>query len=405
MKAEPIPLEYPYDVQILASISELMGSSMPFEEVITAAMRSTSAIVRAEGSSLLLISPEDGSLNFYIALGEKADRLKSVTLARGEGIAGFVAETGIPIVVPDVAQDPRFSKRVDQTTGFKTRSVACVPLRIRDELRGVIEVVSQRVGTFSQKDLDILTAIGGPIAIMIDNARLIHEVKSLPDQLAEAIAERKRVGEQIQASLREKEVLLKEIHHRVKNNMQVISSMLNLQAAFISDPRALEVFRESENRVRSIGLIHERFYQSKDLSRIVFGEYVYNLAANLFHSYGVRSGDIRLRINAENVFLNVDTAIPCGLIINEIISNSLKYAFPANGKGAIYVELRAANSKFVLIVGDDGIGLPQEVDIRNDKTFGLQLVATLIDQIAGTVEIDRVGGTTFKIEFTDVKYR
>ena len=194
MKAEAVPIECTDDVPILASISELMGSSLPFDEVILAALRSTQAAVGADGSSLLLIDRKEDNLNFYIALGEKAYRLKSLTLARGEGIAGYVAETGLPLIVSDAARDPRFSQRADQTTGFKTRAVACVPLRIRDDLTGVVEVVSQSVGAFAQKDLEVLTAIGGPIAIMLDNARLINEVKDLHGHLGEAIAERWRVA-------------------------------------------------------------------------------------------------------------------------------------------------------------------------------------------------------------------
>jgi signal transduction histidine kinase len=194
-KAEPTPIEYPPDeVRILASISELIGSSMPLEEVIAAAMRAASAIVRAEGSSVLLIDREKDSLSFYIALGDKADQLKSITLAKGEGIAGFVAETGEPLIVSDVTRDPRFSKRADQTTGFTTRSIACVPLRFKDNLTGVIEVVSQRVGAFTPRNLGILTVIGGPIAIMLENARLMNEIKGMHDQLGEAVAERRRIA-------------------------------------------------------------------------------------------------------------------------------------------------------------------------------------------------------------------
>ena len=154
MKAEAIPIEYTDDVPILASISELMGSSLPFDEVILAALRSTQAAVGADGSSLLLIDRKEDNLNFYIALGEKADRLKNITLARGEGIAGYVAETGMPLIVSDTAHDSRFSQRADQMTGFKTRAIACVPLKIRDNLTGVIEVVSRRVGAFTPKDID-----------------------------------------------------------------------------------------------------------------------------------------------------------------------------------------------------------------------------------------------------------
>ena len=215
------------------------------------------------------------------------------------------------------------------------------------------------------------------------------------------ITERKRAEEKIKSSLKEKEVLLKEIHHRVKNNLQVISSMLHLQSGYIKDKQALEMFRESQNRVKLMVLIHEKLYQSKDLARIDFAEYIRDLVAHLFRSYGVDSEVIALKINVEDVILGIDTAIPCGLIINELVSNSLKHAFPAGKKGEICIDLRSDNNnKFTLTVSDNGIGFPRDLDFRKTETLGLQLVITLVEQLGGTIELYRNGGTEFKIKFT-----
>ncbi len=216
------------------------------------------------------------------------------------------------------------------------------------------------------------------------------------------IAERKRAEEQIKASLREKEVLLKEIHHRVKNNLQVISSLLYLQSKGIEDDQALEMYRDSEGRVRSIALVHEMLYQSQDLARTDFAEYVRSLATDLFRSYGVNAKVIQLKINVEGVFLGVDMAIPCGLIINELVSNSLKHAFPDGRAGEIRIELCEDNEgQFILMVSDDGVGFPKGLDFRNPKSLGLQLVNTLVDQLEGAIELDRSGGTAFKITFAE----
>jgi|Deesub1362A_J573_1020465.scaffolds.fasta_scaffold00013_16 two-component sensor histidine kinase/HAMP domain-containing protein len=212
------------------------------------------------------------------------------------------------------------------------------------------------------------------------------------------ITEQKLAQERIKASLKEKEVLLKEVHHRVKNNLQVISSLLSLQAGYVNDKQALELFKESQNRVRSMAIIHERLYQSKDLGRIDFRGYVRDLADNLFRSYGVDSGRIMLNVNVDNVFLGVDMAIPCGLIVNELVSNSLKYAFPEGRKGEIRIDLFPEGEKnLVLIVKDNGIGFPEELDFRNTETLGLQLVNTLTEQVGGTITLSREGGTMFKI--------
>jgi PAS domain S-box-containing protein len=214
------------------------------------------------------------------------------------------------------------------------------------------------------------------------------------------ITERKREEGKIKSSLREKEVLLKEIHHRVKNNLQIISSLLNLQSAHIRDPRALEVFKEGQGRVRSMALIHEKLYQSDDLARVDFSEYISNLAAYLFRSYEVNAGGVRLDVKAEDVMLGVDTAIPCGLIINELISNSLKHAFPGGKGGSINITLRPAGpERLKLCVSDDGVGLPPDFDVRQTASLGLQLVNTLAHQLGGAVEVGGGVGAEFNITF------
>jgi PAS domain S-box-containing protein len=217
------------------------------------------------------------------------------------------------------------------------------------------------------------------------------------------ITERKNAEERIKASLKEKEVLLKEIHHRVKNNLQVISSLLNLQAGYIKDRRALEMFKESQNRIRSMALIHEKLYQSKDLARIDFTEYIRNLMTYLFRLYEADTDSIRLKIDTNGVLLAIDTAIPCGLIVNELVSNSLKYAFPQKRKGEISISLHSDGSRFTLTVSDSGIGFPDDLDFRNTESLGLQLVTGLTAQLDGTVELLNSNGTIFKIAFPEQK--
>lgn len=220
--------------------------------------------------------------------------------------------------------------------------------------------------------------------------------------LARDITDRKRAEEQIRESLREKEILLKEIHHRVKNNLQVIYSLLNLQSGYIRDPRDKDMIRECQNRVRSMAIIHETLYQSKDLARMDLAKYIRSLAANLFQSYGVNGAAVQLTIRVAEINLALDTAIPCGLIINELISNSLKYAFPRGRTGEIVVDLHPVeDGRLRLTVRDDGVGLPPDLDFRNTPSLGLQLVNTLTDQLEGTIELSRDRGTEFRITFFD----
>jgi PAS domain S-box-containing protein len=220
------------------------------------------------------------------------------------------------------------------------------------------------------------------------------------------ITEGKQAEEQIKASLEEKEVLLKEIHHRVKNNLQIISSLLDLQSRYIKDDRSLEIFKESQSRVKSIAFIHEKLYQSKGLARINFAEYIRDLTVSLFHSYGVSSTAIKRQITVDSALLDIDTAIPCGLIINELVSNSLKHAFPADKGGEIRINLRSDNDKkYILTVSDNGVGFPKDLDFRNTESLGLRLVRALTNQLKGNIEIDSNGGTEFKIIFEELKYK
>ena len=208
-------------------------------------------------------------------------------------------------------------------------------------------------------------------------------------------------AERIQTSLREKEVLLEEIHHRVKNNLQVISSLLRLQSAHVHDPGALEMFAESCNRIHSMALVHERLYQSADLSRVDLGEYVRSLTDLLCRSYHTRAEGIGIRAMVDDVSLGVDTAVPLGLAINELVSNCLKYAFPDGRRGEIQIELRPDPScGYLLRVADDGVGVPKDVDFRATETLGMQLVCALTEQLGGTIELRSEGGTEFRILFS-----
>lgn len=217
--------------------------------------------------------------------------------------------------------------------------------------------------------------------------------------IARDITERKHLQDEVTASLKEKEILLKEIHHRVKNNMQVISSLLSLQAKLVRDPNGRELLRESQNRVMSIALVHEKLYQSKSLARINFSDYIRKVAENLFQSYGVQKAQVGLNITANEIFLPINKAIPLGLILNELFSNALKYAFPDNRRGTISVDFISTGGRYVLSFRDDGAGLPVGIDLDHTETLGLQLITSLAQQIQGTVALDRGAGTGFRIEF------
>ncbi len=216
------------------------------------------------------------------------------------------------------------------------------------------------------------------------------------------ITQRKRAAALIEDSLKEKEVLLKEIHHRVKNNMQVISSMLSLQATYIEDEDMLKIFDESQNRVKSMGLIHNKLYQSADLSGVDLMEYTQTLGGQLIHSYGADASGITIRVDGSDIKLGIDRAVPVGLILNELISNSLKHAFPDGRGGRILVNFEGeSGGRITIDYSDDGIGIPQDIDFRDTKSLGMELVTTLVEQIEGSIELSRDDGTRFVIGFTE----
>lgn len=283
------------------------------------------------------------------------------------------------------------------------------PDDLKTDLKYVGQVLADNIQTYSiekryfRKDSSIVW-VNLTVSLMREPSGKPKYFISVVEDISErqaALRERKQSEEQIQASLLEKEVLLKEIYHRVKNNLQVISSLLNLQSAYIKDKYDLAIFQQSQQRIASMALIHEKLYQSQDLARINFGEYVRDLVASLFTAYEVNEDAIALTINVDDhIFLGLDTAIPCSLIINELVSNSLKYAFPAGKNGTICIEIKEkSDSNLTLIVTDNGIGLPPNFELKKITSLGWQLVDALTHQLAGYINIQGAVGVECQVTF------
>ena len=237
-------------------------------------------------------------------------------------------------------------------------------------------------------------------------ARLVSDEDGRPifmQGVAYDHTESKRAEEVVRASLREKELLLKEIHHRVKNNLQITSSLLKLQAEKVADPQLREILRDSQERVRSMALVHEMLYKSSDLSHVDFAEYAESLLARLLRSFDARPDRVTLRTDIAGVSLGVDDAVPCGLILNELVSNALKHAFPEERKGVVTVSLGSIGegkaAKYQLSVADDGVGLPAGFNAEDSETLGMELVNTLAAQLDGQIEFCGGAGTLVRVTF------
>ena len=238
--------------------------------------------------------------------------------------------------------------------------------------------------------------------IMMLNARKIYTETDRSEMILlaiEDITERKKAEELIKRSLAEKDVLMKEINHRVKNNMAVVSSLLRLQSNKVEDEHYKAMFNDSINRINTMASIHEKLCQSEDLSKIIFSDYIKDMVNNIFKSYGL-SSRIKLIVDVEEIILDIDASIPCGLIVNELITNSMKYAFPEGKEGEIRVSLcKNDKDEIELTVGDNGVGMPEGLDFRNADSLGLTLVNALVKQLEGKMELNKEKGTKFKITF------
>ncbi|MGD2092421.1 MAG: histidine kinase dimerization/phosphoacceptor domain -containing protein [Candidatus Aminicenantes bacterium] len=261
-----------------------------------------------------------------------------------------------------------------------------------------------KVGFITDIETQFQTKTGGIIPISLSGA-LVREKKGKKQGIiyvGRDISERKKAENIIKESLIEKEILIKEIHHRVKNNLQLISSLLDLQLDRCQDPTVLNVFQDSKDRIRSMALVHENLYQFGDLARINGIEYIHNLVSYFFNTYGDQAGNITPVINIETQLLSLDmnTAIPFGLILTELLSNALKHAFPHGETGEVQITIRSETPDMVTLeVSDNGIGLPADLDFRETQSLGLQLVRVLTQQVKGAIEIDKSKGTAIILTF------
>ena len=252
-------------------------------------------------------------------------------------------------------------------------------------------------------EVEVRRKDGASIWCRTSSERLDHPVHGpVHVTVLEDVTERRQTEERLRASVAEKEVLLREIHHRVKNNLQIVSSLLNVQARSCTDPAVRSMFKDNQSRVRALALIHERLYRSENLARVDMSEYLDSLMHNLVRAIGAPGQSVSVALDVDRVELGVDTAIPVGLIVNELVSNSLRHAFPEGRQGAIRVQLRwTGEGRLELTQSDDGIGMPKALDPFASRSMGLELVRTLVRQLGGGSAWRRGRGTEVVIEFPE----
>jgi PAS domain S-box-containing protein len=364
---------------VLFNITEATSSARDLDELLK--------VIHSQLGTLI------DTTNFYVALYDEGSNLYSFPYIVDEfeeddtftpqeltkSLTDYVRRTGMPLLADEDTHNKLMKTGEVNLVGTESKIWMGAPLKTPGSVIGVVVVQSYKDDTiYSEKDMELLSYISDHIAMAIN---------------------RKRADEKIKSSLREKDVLLKEIHHRVKNNMQIISSLLRLQSKDIQDEDTRKLFDVSQNRIRSIALIHETLYQSEDLSRIDFARYAKKLATHLTSIYSPEGQRIDLKLEVENAFLDINKAIPCGLIINELVSNALKHAFPENRAGEIHLLLKSTDGTTKLEVKDTGVGFPEGINFKATDSLGLQIVNDLVRQLEGDIQLLRKNGTVFRVTF------
>ena len=278
---------------------------------------------------------------------------------------------------------------------------------VSPEKSDLIQVNAEKLFKKGQNTFEIVlvTKDGKEIPVEVNNHFIDYNGKRVSLAVSRDITDRKKSEEQLKSSLEEKIVLLREIHHRVNNNLQIISSLFNLQSNYV-DENSKDILVASQSRVKSMAMIHEKLYQSPDLTRINMKDYIESFVSGLFSLYMVETTAIHLQTDLEDIEMGIDTAIPVGLIINELVTNSLKHAFPAGNEGGIIeISFRKEGELLTLKIADNGIGLPERRKIETKKSLGLQLVSNLVNQLDGTMMVSGENGTEVKLQFEELKYK
>ncbi len=360
-------------------ISETAGTVKKLDDLYREIHEIISELIPAKNFYIALYDGERQTIDFPYFIDEK-DTAPPARKA-GHGLTEYLIRTRIPMLVTASGINELSQRGEIEKVGTTAIDWLGIPLITTDEKTiGVLAVQTyEEALRYSEKDKEMLVFVSRQVAMAI---------------------ERKRAEEQIKASLQEKEILLKEIHHRVKNNLAIISELFELQSGAVQTQQYHDLLESSKNRIKSMALIHETLYQSEHFSEIDSAEYIDNLINHLTMAFTGRGKPIEFKVEVENIPMDIDTAIPCGLIINELVTNAVKHAFPNNETGEISIVLRSGpEGQVTLEVADNGIGLPQHVDIEKVSSIGLQLVDILARQLDATIDIQRSNGTRYIISF------
>jgi len=402
-RAETVLRKHVLEQKIIQKVSQIVSSTLNLEIVLQTISDGLAQLLEIETAAIYLLEEEE---LFLGATTPPLDPQMPVALRRAHltdhpHILESVSSR-LPVILPDtkLANLSPAEKVVVDIRDL--RSLLYLPFQQENNVIGVLILGTiHQPREFSAHEIDLCRTIANELALGVQNARLHTGLKKYTIELEAQITDRKKVENQIKLSLKEKETLLQEIHHRVKNNMQVISSLLKLQSDSVDDDRIKEALKVNKNRVFTMSAVHETLYGSDNLSEIDLKSYLSKISEALVQSYSINPGEVSLNIDSEDIKINIAIASPLGLIINELITNSLKYAFLDDRKGEIDIAIKRVDGNDIeLIIMDNGIGMGENFDWRKADSLGLKLVTTLVeDQLDGSISMDNKNGTKFIIKF------
>ncbi len=380
----------------LQTVTAALSAARTPEQVAGVIVEQGIAALEASAGSVLLFTPDGQALEMVRAVGYPEESMidyQHIPLSAALPVAE-VARTGEPLWIDSEAvYASRYPHLLEVRQRTGSHAVVVLPLTVGDHRLGVTSWTFAQDHTFNSEERLFLLILAGQCAQALDRARLYAEAQA-------EIKARTRAEEQLKQSLQEKQVLLREVNHRVKNNLQAISNLLYLQTNYLPDVETRQKFADAQSRVRSIALIHEKLYQTQNFVEVDFADYVQELVGHLIHSSRIEPEHIQLKVNCNGIAVEVDTAVTLAIIANELASNALKHAFPEDQPGTLEISLQSLeDGRLCLAVQDDGVGFPQNRDLSNSSSLGLQLVQMLAGHMHGEVTLERVGGTRFTVTF------
>lgn len=375
-----------HELSVLNQAGQTLSQLAEPEDIIEDICSMLGMLFDTKNMYIALYDEEKDSISFpYYSI--EGRQLTAEGRSSGNGLTEYIIKSHKPLLINTSTKE--FYKSINIIPyGKNALSLIASPMTSGEKVIGVISLQDyEKESAYTYSQLDILSTIAAQAGTALENAKLYAEIKK---------------------SLREKEVLLQEVHHRVKNNLQIMSSLVKLQSYYIADESMLNIMKETESRIHSMALVHSKLYNTRDYEHINFSEYVKSLTDSFINTFGTKLKDISFHIRINNISLNIDTAVPCGLIINELVSNAIKYAFTDNRSGVITISLDHHGEKhYILNVSDNGIGFIKEPDLHNASTLGIQLVSLLTKQMNGELKMSTTPGkgSEFTIIFEEAVYK